>query len=178
MTRIEERKRATELKAVEVRELIKTQFPNLQPQLTAPQIDQLQRVLDVAVIDADVETRGAQLDSQSIKGKIIHSSQYLRDPAIVAQRNKVLQQKITLKPGENAIRLDHRKLLAPGALTPTSDNPDEAAYLLVVAEFFEDRGVWLVLDSRRRCDDPANEPDGPEEVARPAFAWLQTGCLG
>ncbi len=147
MIRSEERKRAAELKAVDVSGLLRTSLPVVLPHLTAANIDQLQRVLDVAAINAAIENRGTELDQQSIKGKIIHSSQYLRNPAVVAQRDKVLAQKIALKPGENAIRLDLHKLITPDALIPTSDNPDEAAYLLVVADVYLHRGVWLVLDS-------------------------------
>ena len=146
MTRAEERKQATELKAVDARAVIRTSLPNVLPQLTAANIDQLQRVLDAAVINADIEGKGEALDRQAIRGKIIHSNEYLRNPAVVVQRNRLLAQKIVIKPSENAIPLDHRKLLTPNALKPTSDNPDEAAYL-VVAETFEHHGVWLVLDS-------------------------------
>jgi hypothetical protein len=147
MIRTEERKRAAELKAVDVRGLITASLPMVLPQLTAAHIDQLQRILDVAVINADIEGRGDALDRQSIKGKIIHSDRYLRDPAIVAQRDKVLTQRIIIKPGDHIIRLDYRKLLTHDALKPTSDNPDEAAYLLVVAEAYEHHGVYLELYS-------------------------------
>jgi hypothetical protein len=163
MIRIEERKRATALKAVDVREMIKTSLPAVLPQLTAAHIDQLQRVLDVAVINADIEGKGEVLDQQSIRGKIIHSNEYLRNPTIVAQRNKMLAQKINLKPSENVIRLDHRRLLTADALKPTSDNPDEAAYLLVIAEVYENRGVWLVLDSSMGAMTRQMSPTDPRK---------------
>ncbi|MCC6329127.1 MAG: hypothetical protein IT174_11460 [Acidobacteria bacterium] len=147
MTRADERKRASELKAVDVREIIRASLPAVLPQLTLAHLDQLQRVLDAAVINADVQRKWEELDRQSIRGRLGNSNQNLRDPAGVAVRDKVLSQKVISGPGDNAIRLDLRKLLEPAALRPTSDNPDEAAYLLVIADVYEHLGVWLLLDS-------------------------------
>ena len=177
MTRAEERKQAAGLRAVDVRELIKTSLPGVLPQLTATHIDQLQRILDVAVINADIEGRGAAIDRQAIRGRIVHSNEYLRNPAGVAQRNNVLAQKITLKPGENAIRLDLKRLLTPDALKPTSDNPDEAAYLLVVAEVYEQRGVWLVLDSSAGAMTQQMNPNEPRKWRVRLLLGFKPGAL-
>ncbi len=177
MTRAEERKRATELKAVDVRTLIRTSLPDVAPQLTAAHIDQLQRILDAAVINADIEGKGAAIDRQSIRGKIVHSNQYLRNPVGVAQRDKVLAQKITIKPVENVVRLDLGKLLSPDALKTTSDNPDEAAYLLVVAEVFEHRGVWLVLDSSAAYVTQQMNPSDPKKWRVRLLLGFKPGAL-
>ena len=147
MNRAEERKKAAALNAVDVRDVIRRAYPDVIPLLTPVQVDQLQRGIDVATINADIEQRGEVLDQRSIKGKIIHSSSYLRDPTIVAERDKVLRQRIAAKLGENVVRLEFHRLVTPTALKPTSDNPDEAAYLLIVADVYLHRGVWLMVDS-------------------------------
>ena len=54
MNRTEERKRATELRVFDVRDLIRTRLPDVLKQLTWVQVDQLQRVVDAEVINADV----------------------------------------------------------------------------------------------------------------------------
>jgi hypothetical protein len=177
MTRAEERKRATELKAVDVRALIRTSLPDVPPQLTAAHVDQLQRVLDAAVINADVQKKWEDLDRQAIKGKIIHSNEYLRDPAAVARRDQVLKQKIVVKPTENVVRLDFNKLLTPGALKSTSDNPDEAGYLLVVAEVYERRGVWLLLDSSAAAVTRDLHPNDPTKWRVRLLLGYKPGAL-
>src|SRR4051794_27903964 len=125
MTRAEERKRATELKVLDARQLINNSLPALLPHMTAAQVDQFQRVLDAAVINGDVQKKWEELDRQAIKGQIVHSNEYLRDPAGVARRDQVLKQKIAVKPEEGAVLLDFHKLLTADALKVTSDNPDE-----------------------------------------------------
>ena len=66
----------------------------------------------------------------------------LRDPADTEKLKKIAQKRIATKNSER-IRLKAESLLAPDALRPTSDNPDEASYLLQVRSALEYHGVWL-----------------------------------
>ncbi len=143
MSRFDERKQAKALNALDVRELIKSRFPALPLRMTTDQIDHLQRVLDVAVVNAAVDTEFDELDRKSIQGRIVGSNEYLRDPAKADQAKKVLKKKLAEQRNDHVVRLDFEKLLAANALTPTSDNPDEAAYLLKVKNEYQRLGVWL-----------------------------------
>lgn len=177
MNRSEERRKAAELKAVDVRDLIRRSLPDVLPLLGQAQIDQLQRVLDVAAINGALDARGSALDQRSIKGKIMHSNEYLRDPAMVAQRNNVLAQKLGTKPGENAVLLEFHRLVMPDALKPTSDNPDEAAYLLVVADVYLHRGVWIVLDSSSAAMTQQMGPTDPRKWRVRLLLGFKPGAL-
>lgn len=144
MNRSEERKRAQQLKAVDVRDVLRASLPAVLP-LISDHIDQLQRMLDVEAINADIDTRIEDLTGfKFVRGKGTYSEKYLRDPS---QRDKLLAQKLRTRRDENVVSVDYRKLVTADALRPRSDNADEAAYLLVVAEAFEHHGIWLLLDS-------------------------------
>lgn len=142
MGREEEVKRAKQLNGLDVRGLIKTVYPALPSKMTGGQLDHLQRGLDVEVINTAVEAEFAELDRKSIKG-ITDSNRYLRDPVKAAEAQKVLKKKVAVGRSDHVVRLDLEKLVAADAFKPTSDNPDEAAYLLHVLKEYQRLGVWL-----------------------------------
>lgn len=163
MNRAEERKRAADLKALDVRELIRATLPEIPALMSASQIDQLQRVVDAAVINANVVERYEQLDRLTIKGRN-QSGQPVRDPRDpnIARRDQVLKQKVAVRPAEGAVHLELKKLLTHDGLKPTSDNPDEAAYLLEVAHVYETQGVYLLLEEDSSAVAKNLPPNNPK----------------
>src|SRR5205814_9362721 len=69
-----------------------------------------------------------------------------RDPDMVRRAQRAEDGMIRIKEADKHVRLDFHKLLAPDAFKPTTDNPDEAAYLIDVRETLAKQGVWLRFD--------------------------------
>jgi len=143
--------------------------------LSLSQLQQVQKVLDAAVVNPEVEREGNLLWQQSVTHQI--GNQVNRDPRIVDQANRVFQTKILIDDRDKHIKLDFDRLLAPGALLPRTDNPDEAMYLIKVRQALEKYGVWLRIDHKWHRD--------PNEYTRVIFddprsfqAWLEFGYDG
>lgn len=137
------RKRAIELGAVSLPYLLTTLgFSAVFVQLTAGQIDQLQRYLDAAVIDPAVKNQADAVYRQGTKvyGQIVYT-----DPETKRRVEKVMHDYIALDQFDDTVRLDLSKVLDPKALAPTTDNPDEAEYLESVRKSLQRQGVWLRL---------------------------------
>ncbi len=145
MSRDIERQKAKTLKVMDARDLIKAKFSAILPHLTAAQIDQVQRQLDAYLINEDVDRQLEELNRKSIIGRTpggqpVHDESKRVSPDTLM---KVKKNKIDIKEADTVIRLDFEKLLAADALKPTSDNPDEAAYLLMVRAALATQGVWF-----------------------------------
>jgi hypothetical protein len=145
MSRIDEHRKATALGVMDARDLIRAKYPALLAAMTSDQIDKVQRQLDADVINTAVDRELTELDGKSIVGRT-RTGQPVRDPSKVASHDKILRlqrSKITVRSEDTVIRLDLSKVLAPDALRPISDNPDEASYLLQVKSALATRGVWF-----------------------------------
>jgi hypothetical protein len=142
MSRADERKFAKELGVMDASDLIKAKYPAILGALTPPQIDQVQRQLDADIINASLDRQREDHDRKSIVGRT-STGRAVHDPGKAAAPFRARMAKIVLKDADTLIRVDAQKLLLPGAFVPTSDNPDEAAYLLQVKAALATQGVWL-----------------------------------
>ena len=100
MSRTTERQRAVALKAADARDLIKSSLPFALQQMSAAQIDRVQRVLDAFVVNPAVQKEAADLDRKSIKlqvGELVS-----RDEAIVRRADKVRADYIPVREAELA----------------------------------------------------------------------------
>lgn len=151
MSRADERKKAAELKVLDARDLIKDKLPFLLKHLTNDQIDKVQRQLDVEIINAAIDQELAELQGSSVVGRTT-SGKPVHDPAKVASPDKLQRlknSKLVVRDVDTIIRLDVRKLLTANALVPTSDNPDEASYLIQVKAALASRGIFFRVYSNR-----------------------------
>jgi len=140
--RTAERQRATALKAADARAILKARLPLVFADNDAGQVDQVQRFLDSLVVNPAVQKEVDDLDRKSIKSQPDSTIEY-RDQDKVRQRDKKKQELIVVKETDRRVRVNHEKLLTSDALKPTTDNPDEAVYLLQVKGALADKGVWL-----------------------------------
>lgn len=135
------RKRAIALGAISVSTLLNSAgLSGVFAQLTANQVHQLQRYLDAAVIDPAVKS---EANAVYQKGTKVYGNLVYTDPATQHRVDRVMRDYITIDEFDDTVRLDLAKLLDPKALKPTTDNPDEAAYLESVRKRLERTGVWL-----------------------------------
>lgn len=135
------RKRAIALKAADARALIKSTYPYVLDRMTPTQVQQVQKVLDAAVVNPAVEKEAKELDKKSIvaqSGNLVS-----RNPDIVARANRVMQEAIVLAPSDKYVRLDYEKLLAPDAFQAKTDNRDEVQYLAKIQQTLKTSGVYL-----------------------------------
>ncbi len=136
-----DRKQAIKLGAVSVGSLLVVAgFPAVLMQLTSAQINQLQRYLDAAVVDPDVQQRTNEVYRKGTKysGQLVYT-----DPETQRKVDRVMREYIPVHALDDTVRLDLSKLLDAKALAPTTDNPDEAEYLESVRKWLDKQGVWL-----------------------------------
>jgi hypothetical protein len=169
-----DRKQAIALKAADARALIKSKLPYLLPLMSKAQIDQVQRVLDAAVVNPEAKKQYQELMRKAIiaqSGSIV-----MRDPKLERRADKVFSSQIPVGESDKHIRLDFERLLDAAALNPVTDNTDEAAYLKKVRHTLADRGVWLRI-TQPFVRDP-NEPSSHMIDPRKWDAWLSVGYDG
>ena len=158
-----DRQRAIELGAVALFDLLaKAGMGGLIVQLTASQIQQLQRYLDAAVIDPAVKREAAAV--------------YRGSPEAQRQVDKIMREYIPVGQLDDTVRIDLSKALDRKALAPITDNPDEADYLEAVRKKLDSDGVWLRISAKlvRNPDDPSQWiSDG-----RNFEVWLSLGPRG
>ncbi len=138
------RKRAIALKAADANELLKASLPFVLKNMTKVQIDQIQKVMDAAVVNPVIEQEANEMLRKSVRaqsGQLVMYDERKRD---LAYRHAATRIPVT--PRDKRVRLDVKKLLAENALKPTTDNPDEASYLKAVGHWLEEKGVWLRID--------------------------------
>ncbi|MBE7554425.1 MAG: hypothetical protein HS126_25520 [Anaerolineales bacterium] len=171
---LKQRQRAKALQAADARTLLQTSLPFVLERMTGEQVQQMQRVLDAAVINPDVQKEYKDLYRQSIVAQ--SGSLVMRDPKKVRRAERAMESFIPVTEADKRIRLDFKALLTTEALQPTTDNPDEAVYLEKVWQTLEARGVWLRFAPQLVRD--------PEEPSRHFFdprtfeAWLSLGPNG
>jgi len=138
----EHRNRAQQLGAVEAKTLVGT-IAGLDRLLSARQMEQIQRVLDAAVLNPVLRKEA----DDAYKGSVIAQSGMVvnRDPAKVAQAQKLSERQIPVDKGDQRIKLDWHKLVRADDLSPRTNNPDEANYLIKVRNTLAAEGIWLRL---------------------------------
>jgi len=130
------------LKAADARTILQAQLPFVLKLMTDEQIQQMQRVLDAAVVNPGVEKEAGDFYQRAV---VRYGSVFTRDETLVHRGDRVMKSFIAVNEADKRIRLDYKVLLTPDALKATTDNPDEAAYLAAVKKTLEATagGVWL-----------------------------------
>lgn len=171
---VRRRTRATQLKGADARALLKARLPFALATMSEGQIGQMQRVLDAAVVNPEVQKEAAALDKKSVIRDFGYRKD--RDPRITRQADKVRKDLVRVSDADTRIRLDSKPLLTKDALSPRTDNPDEATYLARVAYTIEKRGIYL-----RFVPKPMRDPEDPSVWTvdpRNFEAWLSLGPSG
>ena len=167
------RQRAIALKAATVQEVLHSTLRFVLDKLTVAQVNQMQRVLDAAVVNPEVLNEATAIAAKSYK---IVGSLKIIDAAMVHRKDRVMRNYIYVNKSDKAIRLDYKSLIESDALTPRTDNPDEADYLDKVRQTLEKRGVWLRFEPKLVRD--------PEDLSRRFYdirqydVWLTLGPDG
>lgn len=170
------RDRASRLHAADAQEVVTRTLPRVAAILTASQFATLQKAMDAAVVNPAVQ---AEYDELMKRAVIAQSGRLVsRDPDLVEKANRVWERgMVASSAADQRVRIDVSQLLTPDALTPRSDNPDEAGYLeRIGAALSAEPGVWL------RIHQPwVNTPDDPHHWRpdpRVWEAWLSFGPDG
>jgi len=168
------RARATSLKAADARALLKDRLPFALAAMSESQVGQMQRVLDAAVINPEVDREAAAIDRKSVIRDFGYRQD--RDPTMVRQAAKVRKDRVATSNADTRIRLDHQLLLAKDALSPRTDNPDEQNYLNRVANTIATRGIYLRFTPKaiRDPEDPSVWTVDPRNFE----TWLSLGPNG
>lgn len=168
------RKKAIALGAVDARSLLARSLPRVLERLTPSQLDQVQKIMDAAVINPVIRK-----EADEVWRKIPvypMGNQVYRDPRLVKKVYDIAAKQIFVTEADKRIRLDFKVFLTKDALTPTTDNPDEAEYLKKVRATLERRGVWLRISQPYVRDpyDPSSHIISPHHFE----AWLSLGYDG
>jgi hypothetical protein len=169
-----DRKRAIALKAADARTLLQKHLPYVLRVITPAQLAQVQRVLDAEVVNPEVAKQANEVYRKSVTAQ--SGPLVVRDEKTVHRAYRILATQIKASESDQHIRLDYKRLLTADALKPTTDNPDEAEYLLRVRNTLESKGIWLRYDNQLVRD--------PEEFGRWIVdprtfrAWLCVGYNG
>jgi len=169
-----DRTRAIALRALDATRLINSRFSQANLTMTSAQIAQAQNVLDAAVVNPAVQKEYQAMYRKSIIGRV--GSQFAFDAKISRQADRIAEGMIPVSESDRHIRLNFRLLLLGDALTPTTDNPDEAQYLKKVLATLEHRGVWLRL-GQPWVRDP-NQSASVSIDPRRFDVWLSLGYDG
>src|SRR5262249_15377606 len=156
------RKKAIALHAADAGFLLNSTLPYVLRKMTPAQVQQVQRIMDAAVINPGIQKEADDLYRRSILGRV--GNQFYRDQEIVRRSDRVRGRLIAVTEVDKRIRLNVDALLEPGALNPVTDNPDEAEYLEKIKATLDRRGVWLRIGQPwvRRPDDPSSVMISPQ----------------
>ena len=133
--------------AVDVDLLVSSRLPAVYQLLSKAQLDQLQRYLDAAVINPIAAKHFEELEQKAIVTDIPETGFIYRDPDKERRAYKAYAaESIVVGKRDNVVRVNHKALITEDALKPTTDNPDEAAYLKLVSRTLESKGVWLHVE--------------------------------
>jgi hypothetical protein len=141
---MERRKRATGLHAQDARALLQAKLPFVLQNLTAAEVSQLQKVLDAAVIDPELEKEAKKYYDRA--GVWTSEGSAIWDEGAKRKADRIMAGYISIGEWDKRLRLDYKKLLEANALNPVTDNPDEAAYLETIKKTLDKRGVWLHIE--------------------------------
>jgi hypothetical protein len=165
---------ATALHAADARSLLQAALPFALARMTGEQIGQVQRVLDAAVVNPEVQKKVDDLERRSITAQ--SGSLTIRDPAMTHRADRAREDFVPISESDKRVRLDYKALLTPDALTQRTDNPDETAYLAKVRNSLAGKGVWLRYEPKlvRDPEDPSRRIIDPRQFE----AWLSLGPSG
>lgn len=149
----EHRQKAASLNAADARALLSRSLPLVLKIMTPAQLEQVQKVMDAAVVNPAVKKEYEDAMRRSIvtdwgrdggnyEGVMLNGRMVTRDVNL-ARRAERNNQPIPVTAADHSIRIDFTKLLAPDAFTPRTDNPDEAVYMENVKKTLIANGVWL-----------------------------------
>lgn len=158
------RKKAKSLNAQDANVLLLSSLAVVVPWMYPKQINQVQKVLDAAVVNPVVKKEADDLYRRSITHRA--GGLVMRDPGTERQAERAEEGMIWVKEEDKRIRLDFEKLLGKDVLEPITDNPDEAEYLKKVKNTLKEKGVWLRV-GQERLNDP-----------RSFVVWLSLGYDG
>jgi hypothetical protein len=136
------RQRAAELGAADARRVLYSQVPLLVQHLTPAQIDQFQRVIDAAAINPGVRERYNEAEA---KATTRYGQLTMRDEKLGGAADRIRAELVPLEAKDRRIHLDAEPLFTPELFTPSTDNPDEVAYLRTLREDLRKNGVWLLI---------------------------------
>jgi len=168
------RKLAVSLHAQDARVLLKTHLPVVLENMTDEQIQQMQMVLDAAVVDPEIKKEAQKYyDKAEVWTSQGHA---ILDEDAERKANRIMEGYISVSDWDKRIRLDYKKLMEPDALEPVTDNSDEACFLDSVNKTLDKRGVWLQYGPQlvRDPEDPSSRILDPHTFA----AWLTLGPDG
>ena len=170
----DDRKQAIALKAPDARTLLQKHLPYVLTVLTPAQLAQVQRVLDAEVVNPEIAKQANDVYRKSVTAQ--SGNLVLRDEKTVHRAYRIMASQIKASESDHHIRLDYKRLLTVDALTPATDNPDEAEYLGRVRNTLESKGIWLRFDKQlvRDPEDPSRWIVDP----RTFRAWLCVGYDG
>ena len=143
--------------------------------MSESQVDQIQKVFDASVVNPDVASEERR-DRQEVDHRRVGRVRKSRS-RLVEKADRVREQGLVpVDESDKRIRLDALALMAPDALTPRTDNPDETDYLGRVKATLESRGVYLRIATKlvRDPEDPSHHIYDPRQFE----AWLSLGPNG
>ena len=117
--------------------------PYLARLLTDEQLSQFQSILDAAVLNPVYKEAFEKAYNDSVTAR--SGPLVLHDPAKKRKAYRILQRTVRVHKNDHYIRLNYHKMLTAGALSPQTNNPDEADYLARVREVLDSKGIWLQL---------------------------------
>jgi hypothetical protein len=167
-------RRAKALNAADARSLLQASLPFALAHMSGDQVQQMQRVLDAAVVNPEVQKKANDLWRRSVVAQ--SGSLIVRDPGIVRRAERALEDLVLVAEADKRIRLDSRALLAPDALKATTDNPDEWRYLQAVGQAVAERGIWLRFNPKLVHD--SEDPSRWVVDQRSFEVWLSLGPDG
>jgi len=137
------RKKAKELGAPSAEDLI-ANVPSLRKLLAPQHVAEFQRIIDASFLNPMYEKQFRDAMEASVTARSGELIMY--DEAKVRNAHEIRDRKIRVSKSDGHIRLDHHKMLTADALTPRSNNPDEAEYLQKVRSVLNSLGVWLRIE--------------------------------
>lgn len=158
------RRKAKTLNAQDANVLLTSSLSVVFPYLTQRQVDQVQKVLDAAVVNPVVKKEQEDLYRRALTHRA--GNLVMRDPRMERRADQAIEGMIWVKEEDKHIRLNYEDLLGKNALEPLTDNPDEADYLKKVRNTLKEKGVWL-----RVGQDRINDPQS-------FVVWLSLGYDG
>jgi hypothetical protein len=108
------------LRAADARTILRASLPFVLEHMTDEQVQQMQRVLDAAVVNPVVRKEAEDLYRRSIVAQ--SGSLTSRDPRMVRRAERAMERFISVTEADKRIRLDFKALLTPEALQATTDN--------------------------------------------------------
>jgi len=168
------RKLAASLHAQDAQILLKAHLPVVLDNMTDAQLQQMQMVLDAAVVDPEIKKEAKKYYDKA--GVWTSQGSAIWDEDAERKADRIMEGYITVGDWDKRIRLDYQKLMEPDALKPITDNPDEASYLDSIKRTLAKQGVWLQYGAQmvRDPEDPSSRILDPRTFA----VWLTLGPEG